>query len=94
MWQFETFRCRMLEFKPSKSQKKILKRFNKFLSGEEVAKSNNRKMSTSSSTSEDMGEQGVEQFVESTIEPLNIDVGNVLNTEETQMESLDIDSEG
>lgn len=84
----------MLEFKPSKSQKKILKRFNKFLSGEEVAKSNNRKMSTSSSTSEDMGEQGVEQFVESTIEPLNIDVGNVLNTEETQMESLDIDSEG
>lgn len=84
----------MLEFKPSKSQKKILKRFNKFLSGEEVAKSNNRKMSTSSSTSEDMGEQGVEQFVESTIEPQNIDVGNVLNTEETQMESLDIDSEG
>lgn len=84
----------MLELKPSKSQKKILKRFNKFLSGEEVAKSNNRKMSTSSSTSEDMGEQGVEQFVESTIEPLNIDVGNVLNTEETQMESLDIDSEG
>lgn len=87
-----TFRCRVLEFKASKSQKKILKRFNKFLSGKEMI-SNDRKMSTSSSAPDDMGEHGVEQFVESTVTPQDIDVNDVMTTDETQ-ESLEIDTEG
>lgn len=80
----------MLEFKTSKSQKKILKRFNKFLADKHV--SGDRKMSTGSG-SDEMGEQGVEDFVESTMKPQDIDINVVMNTEET-VESPDKECEG
>lgn len=75
------FSCCALEFKPSKSQKKVLKRFNKFLANSNnQTGEDNRKMSTCSSASEVLGEgyeEGVEQFVETTKEPQYIDVKDV-----------------
>lgn len=87
------FRCRVLEFKGSKSQKKILKRFNKFLSGKEISQVNDRKMSTGSGASDDLEEQGVEQFVESTIKPQDIDVNIIMKTEQPH-ETADKECEG
>ncbi|XP_046969534.1 arginyl-tRNA--protein transferase 1 isoform X1 [Vanessa cardui] len=57
-----TIRCRALEFKSSKSQKKILKRFNKFLMGQDEDKSMSR--SNEDMTIDDA--EGREQFVETT----------------------------
>ncbi|XP_038222784.1 arginyl-tRNA--protein transferase 1 [Zerene cesonia] len=66
-----TIRCRALEFRPSKSQKKVLKRFNKYLVGEIEPECSNRKISSSSDDMKfDEGEtEGVEQFVESKQKP-------------------------
>ncbi|CAH2092903.1 unnamed protein product [Euphydryas editha] len=63
-----TIRCRALEFKTSKSQKKVLKRFNKFLIGQDELSSENK---ISSKSNEDMAvdDEGREQFVETTRAP-------------------------
>ncbi|KPI97013.1 Arginyl-tRNA--protein transferase 1 [Papilio xuthus] len=56
-----TIRCKALDFKLTKSQKKILKRINKFLSGEAEQDKDERRMSTSQSYEqiENLGEQFV-----------------------------------
>ncbi|XP_049875795.1 arginyl-tRNA--protein transferase 1 [Pectinophora gossypiella] len=87
-----TIRCKAQEFKPTKSQKKVLKRFNKFLSGEEKdfrsAGDTDRKMSTSSSLGEREleGESG-EQFVETTRQHQDINVANVVTADTEEKET-------
>ncbi|XP_022122266.2 arginyl-tRNA--protein transferase 1 isoform X1 [Pieris rapae] len=68
-----TIRCRALEFKASKSQKKVLKRFNKYLTGEYDLASAERKAS-SSSEEMNVDESGGELFVKCKQEPLKIDI--------------------
>ncbi|KAG6443353.1 hypothetical protein O3G_MSEX002745 [Manduca sexta] len=84
-----TIRCRALEFKSTKSQKKVLKRFNKFLMGQNESEAEKgRKMSTCSSGSEVLGEgfeEGVEQYVETTREPQDM---NIAEIQSCQMERL------
>ncbi|CAH2984087.1 unnamed protein product [Chilo suppressalis] len=79
-----TIRCRILEFKATKSQKKTLKRFNKFIAGNEAEslKENlGRKMSTGSGNSdEEQLVEGREHYVESAREHQNIDISNIKNT--------------
>lgn len=74
-----TIRCRSQEFKATKSQKKILKRINKFLSGQDVSPTHEtgRKMSTCSSDSEILVEgfeEGGEQFIETMREQQDINL--------------------
>lgn len=77
-------RCRALEFKPTKSQKKVLKRVNKMLAGQEKPQpsgDSGRKMSTGSSGSEVLAEgfeEGGEQFIETMREhqDINLDIVN------------------
>ncbi|XP_063829520.1 arginyl-tRNA--protein transferase 1-like isoform X2 [Ostrinia nubilalis] len=79
-----TIRCRALEFKPTKSQKKILKRFNKYLTGQDLgqAADRDRKMSTcSSGTDEEQIPDGREHYVESTKACQDIDVDAVLSSD-------------
>lgn len=82
------YRCRALEFKASKSQKKVLKRFNKYLSGQvECDKQpgdSTRKMSTCSSETEMLESfgEGAEQFVESTKEPQDININNIVKDDD------------
>ncbi|KAJ8715050.1 hypothetical protein PYW08_005031 [Mythimna loreyi] len=79
-----TIRCRALEFKPTKSQKKVMKRVNKMLVGQEqpqLSGDGRRKMSTCSSGSEVLAEgfeEGGEQFVETMREhqDINLDLVN------------------
>ncbi|XP_063537097.1 arginyl-tRNA--protein transferase 1 isoform X1 [Cydia strobilella] len=83
-----TIRCRALEFKATKSQKKVLKRFNKYLVGQDTNEKSeptgdgNRKMSTCSSEA-DMAE-GVEQFLESTNVPQKINISNIVKADEDE----------
>lgn len=44
--------------------------------------------------SQEEGDQGMEQFVETTITPQEINVNDVLNTEAAQMDTGDNDCEG
>lgn len=80
-----TIRCRILEFKATKSQKKILKRFNKFLTEKEsdsLGTSGGGLMSTcTSDTDGDHLEEGREHIVESSREHQSIDVYNVMNAD-------------
>ncbi|CAB3253309.1 unnamed protein product [Arctia plantaginis] len=73
-----TIRCRSLEFKATKSQKKVLKQVNKFLIGHDSTPTEApRKMSTCSSGSEVLGEgyeEGGEQYVESMREHQDINL--------------------
>ncbi|XP_013199429.2 arginyl-tRNA--protein transferase 1 [Amyelois transitella] len=73
-----TIRCRVSDFKATKSQKKVLKRFSKYLSGQDISEtSGERKMSTcSGGDTEDLGE-GREHFVESHKEHRDIDISNI-----------------
>ncbi|XP_045775221.1 arginyl-tRNA--protein transferase 1 isoform X1 [Maniola jurtina] len=69
-----TIRCRALEFKTSKSQKKVMKRFNRYLMGLDDI-SEYRRMSSSN---EDMtNTAGREQFVESRRAHQDINIGDV-----------------
>lgn len=73
-----TIRCRSQEFKPTKSQKKILKRVNKFLISN--VSEPERKMSTCSNGSETFGEgfeEGGELFVETMRDHQNINLENL-----------------
>ncbi|XP_045500708.1 arginyl-tRNA--protein transferase 1 [Colias croceus] len=82
-----TIRCRALEFRPSKSQKKVLKRFNKYLVGENEPECSHRKISSSSDDMKfDEGEaEGGEQFVESKQKPQMVNLTEKdLNFEENQ----------
>ncbi|CAG9788705.1 unnamed protein product [Diatraea saccharalis] len=75
-----TIRCRIQEFKATKSQKKILKRFNKFMIGNESESLTNsgRKMSTcSGNTDEEEALEGREYFMESSRVHQAIDVTNI-----------------
>ncbi|XP_026725761.1 arginyl-tRNA--protein transferase 1 [Trichoplusia ni] len=83
-----TIRCRALQFKTSKSQKKVLKRVNKYLLGEELLQpatgAGARKMSTCSSGSDVLGEgfdEGGEQFIETLREHQDINIDVVKNSE-------------
>nr|XP_021199343.2 arginyl-tRNA--protein transferase 1 [Helicoverpa armigera] len=82
-----TIRCRTLEFKPSKSQKKVLKRVNKLLVGQDgpdPSPESGRKMSTGSSGSEVLAEgfeEGGEQFIETMREHQDINWDMVKNSE-------------
>ncbi|CAK1555782.1 unnamed protein product [Leptosia nina] len=69
-----TIRCRALDFKPSKSQKKVLKRFNKFLISESEGSNSGRKISCSSNDS-NFDEPGGDQCVTSKQEPQVLDIG-------------------
>ncbi|KAI5642164.1 arginyl-tRNA--protein transferase 1 [Phthorimaea operculella] len=84
-----TIRCRVQEFKASKSQKKVLKRFNRFLSGDTTASGDSdRKMSTSSSLGDLHGECGEgmgEQFVETTKQHQDIDVAGTVQCENDEV---------
>ncbi|XP_061718518.1 arginyl-tRNA--protein transferase 1 [Cydia pomonella] len=83
-----TIRCRALEFKATKSQKKVLKRFNKYVVGQDTNERSeptgdgNRKMSTCSSEA-DMAE-GVEQFLESTNVPQKINISNIVKADDEE----------
>ncbi|XP_053610397.1 arginyl-tRNA--protein transferase 1 isoform X2 [Plodia interpunctella] len=76
-----TIRCRVLEFKATKSQKKVLKKFNRYLSGQTddgVEGNGERKMSTCSSGGDaEEGGEGREHFVESHKEHQDIDLSNI-----------------
>lgn len=76
-------RCRALEFKASKSQKKILKRFNKSLMGQEehVAGDAGRRMSTGSSNPDELHGEERDHFVESNKEHQKIDVSSVIKSQ-------------
>lgn len=86
-----SYSCRAQEYKSSKSQKKVLKRFNKFLSGEETNKNHvgdtSRKRSTCSSEVEgEVFEEGRgEQFVETNRghQNINLDSITTANIEES-----------
>lgn len=67
-FNFFLYSCRALEFKTSKSQKKVLKRVNKFLIGQDELSAENK---LSSKSNEDMAvdDEGREQFVETTRAP-------------------------
>ncbi|KPJ13854.1 Arginyl-tRNA--protein transferase 1 [Papilio machaon] len=73
-----TIRCKALDFKATKSQKKILKRINKYLSGETEQDKDDRRMSTSQSYEqiENLGEQ----FITPKQDPQIINVHNVTFT--------------
>lgn len=92
----KSFRCRVLEFKATKSQKKILKRFNKYLTGQEpeqMVGDAGRKMSTcSSGIDEEQFGEGREHYVESNKEHQNIDVNVVLSSSEMIEESVNEDN--
>ncbi|XP_026321324.1 arginyl-tRNA--protein transferase 1 [Hyposmocoma kahamanoa] len=81
-----TIRCRAQEFKSSKSQKKVLKRFNKFLSGEEINENRvgdpSRSRSACSSEVEgELFEEGrCEQFVETNRGHKNINLDSITRT--------------
>ncbi|CAH2043609.1 unnamed protein product, partial [Iphiclides podalirius] len=79
-----TIRCRALEYKASKSQKKILKRVNKFLLGEtqQCENDGDRKMTMSSGQVSDNSEEGNEQFVEPKRDPQNINIQDVAVSQE------------
>ncbi|XP_023937280.1 arginyl-tRNA--protein transferase 1 [Bicyclus anynana] len=70
-----TIRCRALEFKTTKSQKKVIKRVNKFLMGQDEIS----KESQVSGSNEDMtvDTDGREQFVESRRSHQEINIGDV-----------------
>lgn len=77
-----TIRCRSQVFKATKSQKKVLKRFNKFLLGQDKQNAYNveRKMSTCSNDSETIDERFVESnetFLHNTKQHDNIDINNI-----------------
>ncbi|KAM3965873.1 arginyltransferase 1 [Aphomia sociella] len=75
-----TIRCSALNFKATKSQKKVLKRFNKFLTGQDNCEQTpgDRKMSTCSSEDNlEYMQEGREHFVEATREHKDIDIANV-----------------
>ncbi|KAL4709062.1 hypothetical protein ACJJTC_005923 [Scirpophaga incertulas] len=77
-----TIRCKALDFKASKSQKKILKRFNKYLMNtDENSTTMERKMSTSGSEDEEPVEQGRDQFVECSRDHQTIDVSSIMTEE-------------
>ncbi|XP_059052630.1 arginyl-tRNA--protein transferase 1 [Achroia grisella] len=91
-----TIRCKALEFKATKSQKKVLKRFNKYLLGpdntEKPLSNADRKMSTCSSLEDNMEhlQETRECFVEPTRKHQNIDVTNiVIGTEESDELNVD-----
>ncbi|VVC92115.1 unnamed protein product, partial [Leptidea sinapis] len=70
-----TIRCRALEFKATKSQKKVLKRFNKYLMGEEeVLGKSNRKLSESSDDMKLDYCGGGDEFVESKQKPQELNI--------------------
>lgn len=72
-----TIRCQALKFKATKSQKKILKKFNKHLLGQNES---HRKMSTCSSSSETLNEtcqNGAEQFMLCTRDHTKINVDDI-----------------
>ncbi|XP_052756992.1 arginyl-tRNA--protein transferase 1 [Galleria mellonella] len=77
-----TIRCRALEFKATKSQKKVLKRFNKYLLGQDNTESSgnlDRKMSCSSlDDNMEHLQEGQECFVEPTQGHQDIDIANVV----------------
>ncbi|XP_039756399.1 arginyl-tRNA--protein transferase 1 isoform X1 [Pararge aegeria] len=70
-----TIRCRALEFKTSKSQKKVMKRFNKFLMGQEEISGESKV----SGSNEDMtvDTEGREEFVESRRRHQDINIAGV-----------------
>lgn len=82
-----TIRCRALEFKLTKSQKKVLKRVNKILSSQDASASagdSKRKMSTCSSGSEVLAEgfeEGGEQFIETMRDHQDLNFDVVKNSE-------------
>ncbi|XP_050666148.1 arginyl-tRNA--protein transferase 1 isoform X2 [Leptidea sinapis] len=74
-----TIRCRALEFKATKSQKKVLKRFNKYLMGEEeVLGKSNRKLSESSDDMKLDYCGGGDEFVESKQKPQELSFEGVI----------------
>lgn len=81
------FRCRALEFKLTKSQKKVLKRVNKILASQDASASagdSKRKMSTCSSGSEVLAEgfeEGGEQFIETMRDHQDLNFDVVKNSE-------------
>ncbi|XP_068617683.1 arginyl-tRNA--protein transferase 1 [Battus philenor] len=74
-----TIRCKALEFKASKSQKKILKRVNKFLMDEkhDLGNEGERKMSTSQSSERIECLEGHDQFMEAKRDPKVININNI-----------------
>ncbi|CAG9111731.1 unnamed protein product [Plutella xylostella] len=95
-----TIRCAVSDFKPTKSQKKVLKRFNKHLTGgssSEVQSGESRKMSTCSTESDATNDaetaagEGGEVFVESNKTHQDINVGDVIASFEEQ-EKMDADT--
>lgn len=80
------YSCRAQEFKSSKSQKKVLKRFNKFLSGEEtnenrVGDPSRSRSACSSEVEAELFEEGrCEQFVETNREHKNINLDSITRT--------------
>lgn len=75
------YRCQALEFKASKSQKKILKKVNKFLIGEtqpsEIDGDTKFSKSISSGQEPECLEEGNEQFVEVNRLPQNINIQDI-----------------
>lgn len=75
------YRCQALEFKASKSQKKIMKRVNKFLIGEtqpaEIDGDTKFSKSLSSGQESEYLEEGNEQFVEVNRLPQNINIQDI-----------------
>lgn len=72
--EFFIHRCRALDFKPSKSQKKVFKRVNKFLMGQDEVSSGEKLKSKSC---EDMTVDDIEareQFIETTRHHQNINM--------------------
>ncbi|CAK1586917.1 unnamed protein product [Parnassius mnemosyne] len=87
-----TIRCKALEFKATKSQKKILKRVNKYLAGDaqQSVSEGNPKMSTSQTDEHIVEnlEEGVEQFMETKRDPKVINIKDIVNINSVELSNI------